>query len=38
MDLAQNCGLSPQQLNTVLRVIREREDNIRKAWKAHFGS
>ena len=36
VELAQNYGLSAQQVNTVLRVIREREDDIRKAWKAHF--
>ena len=36
VELAQNYGLSAQQINTVLRVIREREDDIRKAWKAHF--
>jgi hypothetical protein len=38
VELAQNYGLSSQQVNTVLRVIREREDDIRKAWKTHFGS
>jgi uncharacterized protein DUF4160 len=38
VELAQNYGLSTQQVNTVLRVIQEREDDIRKAWKAHFGS
>jgi hypothetical protein len=38
VELAQNYGLSTQQVNTVLRVIREREDDIRKAWKTHFGS
>ena len=38
VEFAQNYGLSTQQVNTVLRVIREREDDIRKAWKTHFGS
>jgi len=38
VELAQNYGLSTQQVNTILRLIREREDDIRKAWKAHFGS
>jgi hypothetical protein len=37
VELAQRYGLSAQQLNTILRVIREREDEIRKAWEAHFG-
>ena len=36
--LAQNYGLSTQQLNEVLRVIKEHEGEIRKAWAAHFGS
>jgi hypothetical protein len=36
--LAQNYGLTAQQLSIVLRVIQEREDDIRRAWKAHFGS
>jgi hypothetical protein len=35
--LAQNYGLSTPQVNEVLQVIKEHEDEIRKAWKAHFG-
>ena len=38
ISLAQNYGLSTQQVNVVLRVIQEHEDEIRKAWKAHFPS
>ena len=38
ISLAQNSGLSTQQINIVLRVIQEHEDEIRKAWKSHFGS
>ena len=34
--LAQNHGLSTQQINVVLRVIQEHEDEIRKAWKTQF--
>lgn len=38
ITMAQNSGLSTQQVNVVLRVIQEHEDEIRKAWKEHFGS
>ena len=36
ISLAVNSGLSTQQINVVLRVIEEHENEIRKAWKAHF--
>jgi hypothetical protein len=36
IELAQNHGLSQASVRTALRVIREREDEIRKSWKAHF--
>jgi hypothetical protein len=36
VELAQNYGLSQASVRTALRVIREREDEIRKSWKAHF--
>lgn len=35
--LAQNFGLGRASLGTALRLIREREDEIRAAWKEHFG-
>jgi len=38
IELAQNYGLMTRQLNTVLRFIMEHEDEIRAAWKEHFGS
>lgn len=38
IELAQNYGLSAHQVNTALRLIQEHENEIRKAWKAHFGS
>ena len=38
ISLAKNYGLTSQQVNVVLRVIQGHEDEIRKAWKAHFGS
>jgi len=38
IELAQNYGLTVRQLNTARRLIREHEDEIRAAWKAHFRS
>ena len=35
--LAHNYDLSTRQLSTALRLLREHEDEIRAAWKAHFG-
>jgi hypothetical protein len=35
--LFENYGLSPRQVSSALRLIREHEDEIRQAWKAHFG-
>jgi len=37
IELAQNYGLSPRMINRALQLIREHEDEIRAAWKAHFG-
>ena len=38
IELAQNYGLSSRQVSTALRLIQEREDEIRAAWKVHFRS
>ena len=38
IELAQNHGLNMRQVNAALRLIQEREDEICKAWKAHFES
>ena len=38
IGLAQNYGLSPRRIATVIRLIQEHEDEIRAAWKAHFTS
>jgi hypothetical protein len=35
IELARNYGLSIRQVNAGLR-LQEHEDEIRKAWKAHF--
>lgn len=37
ITLAQNYGMSQRTIATALRLIREHEDEIRSAWKAHFG-
>lgn len=37
IGLAQNYGLSIRQVNAALRLIQEHENEIRKAWEAHFG-
>lgn len=38
IEVAQNYGLSPQRLQTALRLTREHEHAIRHAWGEHFGS
>lgn len=37
IEVAQNWGLSKPRLNAALRHAREHADEIRNAWKAHFG-
>jgi len=37
VELAVNYGLSDRRLATALQLVREHEDEIRDAWKAHFG-
>lgn len=38
ITLARNHGLTARQIATVLRLITDHEDEIRSAWKDHFGS
>jgi hypothetical protein len=38
IELAKNYGLSSRVLTSVQRLIEEHENEIRKAWKTHFGS
>lgn len=38
IELAKNYGLSSRALAAVQRLIEEHENEIRKAWEAHFGS
>lgn len=37
IELACNYGLSSPQLQAALKLVQEREDEIRKAWEGHFG-
>jgi hypothetical protein len=37
ITLAVNYGLSERRIGTALRLIREHESEIRRAWQAHFG-
>jgi hypothetical protein len=38
VELAENYGLRRRRLAAALRLVLEHEDEIRSAWKAHFGS
>lgn len=37
LELAQNHGLSARQLRAVAFLIRGHEEQIRTAWREHFG-
>ena len=37
-ELAQNYGLDDRELRAVEGLIRKHEDDIRRAWRKHFGS
>ncbi len=37
VELATNFGLSQRNVAAALRLIQEREDEIRAAWQKHFG-
>jgi len=36
--LALEHGFNAQQIGAALRLVEEHEDEIRTAWKTHFGS
>ncbi|PZV27905.1 MAG: DUF4160 domain-containing protein [Snowella sp.] len=38
IELARNYKLSRQQLKTIEKIIEERQNEIRNAWKKHFNS
>lgn len=37
ISVAENHGLSERDVRAALRAIREHEDEIRQAWRVHFG-
>ena len=37
VEVAVNYGLGRRRLASALRLVLEHEDEIRNAWKAHFG-
>lgn len=37
ITVAENHGLRERDLRTALRTVREHDDEIRRAWNAHFG-
>lgn len=37
IEFAENRGLRPHQLTVLSRMIKENEDEIKLAWKKHFG-
>jgi len=37
IEVAENYGLSARRLTTVVHLIQENEDEIRAAWREHFG-
>ena len=37
IELAEDYGLGPQLVGRALRLIKEHEDEIRAAWREHFG-
>jgi len=38
IELAQNYGLSDRQLKSAETSIRKHQEDIRAAWRQHFGS
>lgn len=38
LELARNYELSAQDLNRVLQLIADHEQEIRDAWRRHFGT
>lgn len=38
IELARSYGLSAQDVNRVLRLVQQREQEIRDAWNEHFAS
>ncbi len=37
IELAENHGLKPRQITSVLKLVKDHADEICEAWQAHFG-
>lgn len=37
VELANNYGLTAKEIKTTLQLVEEHEDEIRSAWRRHFG-
>jgi hypothetical protein len=37
IEVAQNYGLSPARLAAAVRLVEEHRNDIRRAWRTHFG-
>lgn len=37
IELATSYGMPRQQINSALAMVQEHENEIRRAWNAHFG-
>ena len=35
--VAENYGLTKKQINELLKIIEDRQDDIKDAWQRHFG-
>ena len=38
IELATNHGIPEQQLSTLVKILNRRHDEIRSAWRRHFGT
>ncbi len=38
IELVKSTGLSKKQINLLLKLINEKQNEIRNSWKEHFGS
>lgn len=36
IELAQNGGFTPREINEALRLVQEHQNDIRSAWNKHF--
>lgn len=38
IEMAENLGMNARSLSLALQLVKEHEQEIREAWKRHFGS